>query len=202
MSFATRNKILKSVRTLFAQEGAAGVSMRTLGKKIGITQSVLYYYFPDKEKLLRAMFDETNTELGRLRAKLPRVKGFQKLFEQRIRFQFDQAEAVTAVLKYYLHRRKNFSRQKSGGFVPVKAALHIEEVLHTGRAEGILSPDIDIPKTAKVIAHAINGFVMEYYPHRLVGKELNRVVRDIASFLLPALLTEKSIFTRKGGERI
>lgn len=173
--------------------------MRTLGKKSGVAQSVLYYYFTDKETLLRAMFDETNTELGRHRAKLPKMKDFRRLLEQRIRFQFDQAESVTAVLKYYLHSRKHFAKTESGGFVPNKAALHIEEILHIAEKDGVLIPGTDIPKTAKIVTHAINGFVMEYYPYRLEGRERNRIVRDIATFFLPALLADQNNPEQKGG---
>ena len=184
---ATRTEIIRATRAIFARDGAEGVSMRTLGRRIGITQSVLYYYFPDKECLLRAMFDETNTLLGKKRARLPRLTSFARLLEQRIAFQFDQAEAVTAVLKYYFYARSTFPRQKEGGFVPEKAALHIEEILDAAKRRGVLLAGIDVAESAKVITHAINGFVMEYYPNVPTGRERQALIRMIATLVHPAL---------------
>lgn len=53
-----------------AHGGLSGVTMRSLAKEVKISPSVLYHYFPTKPLLLRAMFDETNRELGKRRSKL------------------------------------------------------------------------------------------------------------------------------------
>lgn len=178
--------------------------MRTISKELGMAQSVLYYYFPDKDSLLRTMFDETNTLLGKKRKALPPLRSFTRLLEQRIAFQFDQAEAVTAVLKYYLHARRTFKRQKGGGFVPEKAALHIEEILLRAQHEGVLLPDLDIAESAKVVTHAINGFVMEYYPEMPTGHERQSLIRSIATLLYPALTGTpyRRATQKKGGKQI
>jgi AcrR family transcriptional regulator len=203
-SKTTRSKIIRAVRSIIARDGAEGVSMRTLGRRIGITQSVLYYYFPDKDQLLRAMFDETNILLGKKRRALPALRSFPRLLEQRIGFQFDQGEAVTAVLKYYLHARRTFPHRKEGGYVPEKAALHIEEVLAIGKKNGVLLPVIDIAENSKVIAHAINGFVMEYYPLAPKGTERTRLIRSIAGLIYPALTGKRfpDPARKKGGDQI
>lgn len=200
----TRSKIIRTVRTLIARHGAEGVSMRTIGKDLGIAQSVLYYYFPNKDALLRAMFDETNTLLGKKRKTLPTLRNFSRLLEQRIAFQLDQAESVTAVLKYYLHARRTFARQKGGGFVPEKSALHIEEILLIGKQNGVLLPGLNIAESAKVVTHAINGFVMEYYPRIPAGHERQLLIRSIATLLHPALTGKPYLATaqKKGGEQI
>ena len=178
--------------------------MRTISKELGITQSVLYYYFPDKDTLLRAMFDETNTLLGKKRKTLPALRNFARLLEQRVAFQLDQAEAVTAVLKYYLHARRTFVRQKSGGFVPEKSALHIEEILLIAKQNGVLLPGLDILESAKVVTHAINGFVMEYYPRIPTGHERQLLIRSIVTLLHPALTGTpyRTAAKKKGGEQI
>lgn len=202
MSTDTRKKVLNTVRTIFAHFGPAGVSMRTLGEKVGVAQSVLYYYFPNKSTLLKAMFDETNTELGKLRAELPPSNDFHTLLKQRIGFQFDHAESVTAILKYYLYKRKTFPKNKDGGFVPDKAALHIEEILQLAKKQKILAPYAPIGKTAKIVTHAINGFVLEYFPHKLTNNERQKLIQDIARFLYPALCVPKRSQTKKGGEQL
>jgi AcrR family transcriptional regulator len=58
-----RTAILDAARTLFATEGAAGLSMRRLAAKIGYTPRTLYLYFTDKDDLLSELIEE---EVGRL----------------------------------------------------------------------------------------------------------------------------------------
>jgi AcrR family transcriptional regulator len=207
----TRNKIISVTRKEFARFGAEGISMRLLGKKVGVSPSVIYYYFPNKNRLFRSMFDETNTLLGKKRSRLPKRETFPELLEQRIAFQFDESESVTAVLKYYLYARRTFAKQDQGGYIPEKSALHIEEILRIGRTNQEILPEIDIVESAKVVTHAINGFVTEYYPHPLRGQERREVIRAIASLLYPALTggkypedisTKHSKSKKKGGEQL
>ncbi len=44
-------EILEIAIPLFAQAGFDGVSMRNLGKKVGLTAPTLYHHFPDKQTL-------------------------------------------------------------------------------------------------------------------------------------------------------
>jgi AcrR family transcriptional regulator len=59
----TRAAILDAARTLFAQEGVAGLSMRRLAEKIGYTPRTIYLYFTDKDDLLSELIEE---EVGHL----------------------------------------------------------------------------------------------------------------------------------------
>jgi AcrR family transcriptional regulator len=47
----TREEILESSVSLFAEFGYDGVSMRDVGAVCGLTPAALYYHFPDKEHL-------------------------------------------------------------------------------------------------------------------------------------------------------
>jgi AcrR family transcriptional regulator len=189
MSRDTRLIILKKATHLFALNGYDAFSIRTVAGTIPLAPSVLYHHFKDKDALLKEMFNSLNTSLGRKRSRLPQPKTASEMLKQRIAFQIDNQEAIVAVLKYYLAYRKTFKRFKNG-FVPDKSALHIEEVLRFGTATGefqIHSIDDD----AKVITHAINGFLLEYYPYTPKGKEKDELVERIHHFLIRAL---------KGGE--
>jgi AcrR family transcriptional regulator len=185
MSEQTRLRIMQHARRLFARYDYAGVSMRDLAKASGLSLSVAYHYFKDKDVLLKEILDTTGTELGIIRAALPPTATAAAAMRQRIRFQFDHAEEVVFVLKYYLHFREAF-RRVDLGFIPPKAYLHIEEVLERGVASGEFRT-LDIPKEAKVIAHAINGFVLEYYPATMTPAELDELVDDIATFIVRSI---------------
>ena len=123
--------ILEKAAQLFARSGYEDFSIRKLAKNIPITPSVIYHYFKDEHTLLRKMFDYLNTNLGKKRAELPQPKTAAEMLKQRIEFQLDNADAIVAVLKYYLAFRDTFPKFKEG-FVPDKSSLHIEEVLHYG----------------------------------------------------------------------
>lgn len=57
MREATRAVILESAMTLFAQNGYAHTSTRSIAQTAGISTGLMYHYFSGKEQLLRAVFD-------------------------------------------------------------------------------------------------------------------------------------------------
>lgn len=178
---STKEKIIKKATVICAVQGFEGLSMRELAKKADIASSVLYHYFKNKDALLKEMFDSINTSLGVKRAALPELSNTRDLLKQRIIFQFDNAAEIVTVLKYYLHNRKDFKKTESG-YVPEKAYLHIEEVLHYGVKNGDFA-DINIASQAKVITHAVNGFILEYFPATLTSDEKNTLVSEITDFI-------------------
>ena len=97
--------------------------------------------------------------------------------------------------KYFIYLSQNkpltFKKYKNG-YVPDKSALHIEEVLRFGIQTGEFTLK-NLEDDAKVMTHAINGFLLEYYPHSPTGKEKKDLINRIYSFLIRAL---------KGGEKI
>lgn len=190
MTKINRDHLLQTAAKMYAQFGYADFSIRKLAEKAGIAHSVIYHYYANEEALLREMFDYLNFELGRRRRLLKQPKSAKLMLKQRIGFQIDNAEIIVAVLKYYLTHRPTFKANKKG-FVPDKSALHIEEVLAYGMQTGEFSID-NLEDESKVIAHAINGFLLEYYPHTPTGKERTQLISRIYKFLIKAL---------KGGEK-
>lgn len=190
MTKISNTTILSMAADLYAKQGMENFSMRKLASDLGVAHSVVYHYYQDEESLLRAMYDWVNTELGIRRKALPAAKSADAMLKQRIAFQIDNTELIVTVLKYYLAHRHLF-KPHEGGFVPDKSTLHIEEVLEFGLRKKEFTV-VDLKDDAKVITHAINGFLLEYYPHKPEGKEKIALIRRIHSFLLRAL---------KGGEK-
>ena len=191
MTKATRLTILKTAKQIFARSGYDGLSMRTLSEESGVGLSSIYHFFADKDVLLKEIFDTTNRSLGLERSKLAKRKSASALLHDRIMFQFKHIEDVVFVLKYFLHYRANFEKLQRG-FIPAKGYLHIEEVLILGINTGEFNIEIeDLAKEAKVVTHAINGFLLEYYPDPPKGRELNEVVNSLHSFIIRALSSER-----------
>lgn len=191
MSKINSTIILEKAASLYARQGFEPFSIRTLASYIPITPSVIYHYFQDEETLLRAMYEFMNHELGEKRKQEVQPKTAKDMLKKRIEFQLDNSEYIVAVLKYYLSHRLEF-KKNSQGFVPDKSALHIEEVLEYGIQTGEFFIT-NLKDDAKVITHAINGFLLEYYPHAPTGKEKKELINRIYSFIVRAL---------KGGEEI
>lgn len=177
--------MLEKASELFAHTGYEEFSIRKLAKSLPITPSVIYHYFKNEDDLLRAMFDYLNINLGQKRASLPVPRTAAKMLKQRIEFQLDNAQSIVAVLKYYLAYRHTFPKFKKG-FLPDKSSLHIEEVLRYGIAKKEFKV-ADIENDAKVITHAINGFLLEYYPYTVTGSEKKELVDRVYKFLIRAL---------------
>ena len=58
-----RAEIVSSAKRLFQQYGYKKTTVSDIAKAMGKVKSAIYYYFPDKESLLRAVIDE---EIGKL----------------------------------------------------------------------------------------------------------------------------------------
>ena len=191
MTKATKLTILATAKRLFALYGYEGFSMRTLAQESGVGLSSIYHFFNDKDEVLREIFKNTSKELGIARAKLSAKSSAQQMLYDRIKFQFLHIEEVVFVLKFYLHFRPDFLRLTTG-YVPKKAYLHIEEVLEVGVASGEFTiAASEVGKEAKVIAHAINGFLLEYYPDPPKGKKLAELCSSIHMFLLRSLTNKE-----------
>jgi AcrR family transcriptional regulator len=53
----TQDRLLAIAARLFAAEGFAGTSMRSIGREAGITQAAIYHHFPNKEALYLAAIE-------------------------------------------------------------------------------------------------------------------------------------------------
>lgn len=185
MSNNTKENIIRNVKKLFTIGGYDAVSIRDVARETGVSPSVIYYYYKDKDTMLEEIFEHIRKDLGEKRGKLPKAKNVREMLSQRIDFQFEQAEDVIYILKYYTHFRKKF-RKNEKGYVPIQAYIHIKEVLERGVKDGaFVNKDIDIQ--AKVITHAVNGFVLEYYPRIPSKKDRKKLVKDISAFIYRAI---------------
>jgi len=165
--------------------------MRILAKESGVGLSSIYHFFEHKDILLKYIFDDVSKQLGIERSMLPKRQTANQMLYDRIVFQFTHIEEVVYVLKYYLHFRKDFLKLDSG-YIPTKAYLHVDEVLRFGIDNGEFEfAESEISEEAKVIAHSINGFLLEYYPEPPAKSELEGVVTTIHRFLMRSLTNKE-----------
>jgi AcrR family transcriptional regulator len=63
-SEATRAKLVKVARKLFAKKGYAAVGTEEVVKKAGVTRGALYHQFADKRDLFKAVFEQVEAEVA------------------------------------------------------------------------------------------------------------------------------------------
>ncbi|MEA2390447.1 MAG: hypothetical protein QOK31_556 [Solirubrobacteraceae bacterium] len=62
-SEATREKLLRTARRLFARRGYSDVGTEEIVRRAGVTRGALYHHFRDKKDLFRAVFVAVENEL-------------------------------------------------------------------------------------------------------------------------------------------
>lgn len=173
-----KKHILEQVQLLFASSGIGDMSMRKLAQKVGVSPSVLYHHFKNKDQLLLHMYHYSSYQLGTLRKDLPK-EDVSAQFKQVIGFQFAHAVKIVAVLKFYLLYRETFA-QSEHKTLPDKATKHIEEVIQQGIDQGVYRADsLD---DAKVIAHSVNGYVLEHFPYEIDTQKQNQLIATMVHF--------------------
>jgi AcrR family transcriptional regulator len=63
-SSATRASLVRAARRLFTDHGYAAVSTTEIAQAAGVTRNALYYHFPTKEALFRAVYEDVERELS------------------------------------------------------------------------------------------------------------------------------------------
>jgi AcrR family transcriptional regulator len=61
-SVDTRDRILLTALTVFRRRGLDGATMREISKEAGVALGAAYYYFPSKEAIIQAYYDNVQNE--------------------------------------------------------------------------------------------------------------------------------------------
>jgi TetR/AcrR family transcriptional regulator len=68
----TRLALLDAAEALFARQGFAATTIKAIGTEAGVNPALLYYYFPDKERLYHAVLERRlGTFARRMAVELP-----------------------------------------------------------------------------------------------------------------------------------
>lgn len=177
----TKITILEACTSLLAQYGYAGTTMRNVAETVGVKPSVLYYYFPSKAELMRALRQHLNIRLDTGLKSLPPAPSTAAMLRARLRFQIEEREAIVALLQYFMAVKQDFPHQ-DGGYVPERAYRHMREVIDRGIAEGRFHSS-DPAFDAKILTHLVNGFLLEFYPHNMTQTETDTLTEKLAQFI-------------------
>lgn len=153
-----RRSLLDAAATLLRQEGEAGLSMRQLAARVGVSRTAPYHHFKDKQELLCAIaeegfkryievltLDSARLSEAQLRAfvrgyldyALDNVEYYDLMFGSRLW----KSEGITATLKQEAHS---------------SFRLYLDQV-RQWQAEGAVSADLDPLRYAQVSWSTLHG---------------------------------------------
>jgi AcrR family transcriptional regulator len=64
MAVDLKEQVLEASVALIAEAGVAGLSLREVARRAGVSHQAPYHYFPDRESILAALVERGFTELG------------------------------------------------------------------------------------------------------------------------------------------
>lgn len=178
----TKTTIVKAATNCLATKGYSGASMRDIAKDSHVQTSVIYYYFSDKNSLFEAVYEHILAALQADIAPIRAIDDSSKRLRAILAYQLKKRKMLAALLNYFVGQTDKFSKYSDGGYVPAGAYYHILETLQLGSKSGVYQSHTSL-FDAKIIAHIMNGFVLEYASRPLPKAESDRLVQAIADFI-------------------
>ncbi len=151
--------IIKIAQKRFGLYGVEKTSMREIAGDLRISKGLLYYYFPDKESIYKAVIEKEQSE-------------FMKNLETAIEDINDPAECLRKYVStrlLYFKTLLNIGRLRSESYSDLRPRIAesvknfrekdrniVKEILEKGKKEKIFSID-NIPKTASLFMDLLRG---------------------------------------------
>jgi len=141
-----RSRILEAATRLFAQQGFAGVSLRSIAERVGISKPSLLYHFPSKDRLreevLGGVFDHWARRLpGLLRAVTSGEDQFEALMTELTSFFREDPDTTQLILRELLDRPEEMRSRLAASMRPL--VMLVADAMRKGQAVGTLRADVD-----------------------------------------------------------
>jgi TetR/AcrR family transcriptional regulator len=185
----TKGLLLRVAVDLFSQKGYLDTSIRDIATKAGITSSIIYHYFIDKEEMLFEIIRSTTQDLIQsLREAEVRIKDPEDCLREMLRAHIvnfnikRKKESIIVVSDTHLLRNKNLQ-------IMVKMQREIFDIYMKKLKElserGRLREDIDLVVMNFSIFGTINTFYQWYRERGRLTRE--EVAENVITFLLHAI---------------
>jgi TetR/AcrR family fatty acid metabolism transcriptional regulator len=162
---ARRRANLDSAVRELAEHGFFAARISEIAAGAGVAEGTIYLYFTGKDDLLLTAFREEVNEFcasvqGTLRGDAP----FAERLTQFIRMQFESIEADPSLATVLLLESRQSSKFYGGAVRDVLRAYAaaIDELLESGRAQGTLRPDADVPLARRMLIGALEEIELDW----------------------------------------
>jgi AcrR family transcriptional regulator len=185
----TKELLLRAAVDLFSQKGYLDTSIRDIATKAGISSSIIYHYFKDKEEMLFEIIRSTTEDLIKsLREAEERIKDPEECLRGMLRAHIvdfnikRKKESIIVVSDTHLLRNKNLQ-------IMVKMQHEIFDIymkkLNELSKRGRLRGDVDSFVMNFSIFGTINTFYQWYRERGRLTRE--EVAENVITFLLHAI---------------
>jgi AcrR family transcriptional regulator len=183
----TRSSIIAAARTLFAQHGLEGTSVREVAEAANVNNAMIYYHFADKVDMYRAVLADSFTEFDRIweheifsTGASSRLK-IQKYVEELIRFQHDNEEIRRILSMEFASCGKNLKWLADNFFDHSYEKL--TAILKEGMKKGELKKvDLSIAISA-LVGMVIHSFITRPIAEYVTGKKLDLTAGHFGAFV-------------------
>ena len=160
-----RAMILDAALRTFVQRGYPETKVAEIASEAGVAEGTLYNYFPSKEDLLLALFDEKwGRIIDDIKKKLTRVDNpndqLKVIFSSVVKmFKKNRhlAELFMIDIKQSSIFLNNYTINRIGEVIDI-----IEEILKEGKRKGIYRKDLDTRVTKMIIFGAAQGILLSW----------------------------------------
>ena len=187
----------EAVRTI-RDDGAAALTLRAVGGRLGVSRTALYRHFADKSALLNAVAEEGFRGLGdaleRAWTDAGRgVAGFEEMGRAYVRFALDNPSHYRVMFGVWSSREQDDSALKAAG---ARAFQLLVDALAALQRDGVARRDQPAEAVALYVWAAVHGISMLGIDSRLPGGPGG--IRDVTDFAVRRLgtgifLTEPSL---------
>ncbi len=183
----TRSSIIDAARTLFAQRGLEGASVREVAEAANVNNAMIYYHFTDKVEMYRAVLADSFAEFDRIwehevfstdasaRAKI------QKYVEELIRFQHNNEEIRRILSMEFASCGRNLKWLADNFFnhSHEKLAAILKQGMKTGELKKVdLSAAI-----STLVGMVIHSFITRPVAEYVIGKKLDLTPGHFGTFV-------------------
>jgi len=162
-----REAILAAARTLFAQRGYEGTSLRDVAEVVGLSDAGLLFHFPSKTNLLLAVIaDGDAKELDALRALLNGAKGLEALRKLTEWGAGLERDPVLLALDVVLSAENMQAGSQVNGYYAERyegVRKRLASFFHQARSHGDFAPDTDPELEATQMLAMLDGLRLQWF---------------------------------------
>lgn len=142
----TRNRIIDSARTLFAEQGYQKTTVMDISRQAGLSEAALYDHFQGKEDLLLAipqlwvseLIDDLEWQLFGIQGAYNKLRKYLWWYMRRV----EQAPLDAKVVYLFLKTNANFMATEVYSNVK-RLYAYLLDIFEEGRASGEMRPDLN-----------------------------------------------------------
>ncbi|OGW37183.1 MAG: hypothetical protein A2X58_07970 [Nitrospirae bacterium GWC2_56_14] len=183
----TRSSIIAAARTLFAERGLEGTSVREVAEAANVNNAMIYYHFTDKVEMYRAVLADSFAEFDHIwehaifKSQASAREKIQQYVEELIGFQHNNEEIRRILSMEFACCGKNLKWLADNFFhrSHERLAAIIKEGIKKGELKKV-DPSVAI---SALVGMVIHSFITRPIAEHVIGKKLDLSPAHFGAFV-------------------